>query len=53
VGDEALGMVVVESFAFGIPVIGSNTGGIPEMISESINGMLFDPYKEGDLEEKC
>jgi len=52
VGNEALGMVVVESFAFGVPVIGSNTGGIPEMISEGINGMLFDPYKEGDLEEK-
>ncbi len=49
---EALGMVVVESFAFGIPVIGSNIGGIPEMITEGVNGMLFDPYKEGDLEEK-
>jgi glycosyltransferase involved in cell wall biosynthesis len=49
---EPLGMVVVESFAFGVPVIGSNIGGIPEMISEGINGMLFDPYKEGDLEEK-
>ena len=49
---EALGMVFVESFAFGIPVIGSNIGGIPEMITEGVNGMLFDPYKEGDLEEK-
>ena len=49
---EALGMVVVESFAFGIPVIGSNIGGIPEMITEGVNGMLFDPYNEGDLEEK-
>ncbi len=44
--------VIVESFAFGVPVIGSNIGGVPEMISEGINGMLFDPYKEGDLEEK-
>ncbi len=49
---EPLGMVVVESFAFGIPVIGSNIGGIPEMIINGVNGMLFDPYKEGDLEEK-
>ncbi len=49
---EPLGMVVIESFAFGIPVIGSNIGGIPEMIIEGVNGMLFDPYKEGDLEEK-
>lgn len=52
VGYEPLGMVVVESFAFGIPVIGSNIGGIPEMITEGINGMLFDPYKGGDLEKK-
>jgi glycosyltransferase involved in cell wall biosynthesis len=44
--------VIVESLAFGIPVIGSNIGGIPEIISEDINGMLFDPYKEGDLEQK-
>ncbi len=49
---EALGMVVIESFAFGVPVIGSNIGGIPEMIIEGVNGILFDPYKEGDLEEK-
>jgi len=44
--------VILESFAFGVPVIGSNIGGIPEMITEGKNGMLFDPYKEGDLEEK-
>lgn len=44
--------VILESFAFGVPVIGSNIGGIPEMIMEGENGMLFDPYKEGDLEEK-
>ncbi len=44
--------VIIESFAFGVPVIGSNIGGIPEMITEGKNGMLFDPYKEGDLEEK-
>jgi glycosyltransferase involved in cell wall biosynthesis len=49
---EPLGMVVVESFAFGVPVIGSNIGGIPEMIIEGVNGIFFDPYKEGDLEEK-
>ncbi|QWK12255.1 MAG: glycosyltransferase family 4 protein [Aquificota bacterium] len=49
---ENLPGVVYESFAFGIPVIGSNIGGIPEMIINGVNGMLFDPYKEGDLEEK-
>ena len=45
-------MLMVKLFAFSIPVIGSNIGGIPEMIIEGVNGMLFDPYNEGDLEEK-
>jgi len=49
---ENLPGVVYESFAFGIPVIGSNIGGIPEIVIEGVNGMLFNPYKEGDLEEK-
>jgi len=49
---ENLPGVVYESFAFGIPVIGSNIGGIPEMIINGVNGILFDPYKEGNLEEK-
>jgi glycosyltransferase involved in cell wall biosynthesis len=48
---ESLGTIVVESFAFGIPVIGSNIGGTPEMVIEGVNGMLFDPYKAGDLEK--
>jgi len=52
IGYENLPGVVYESFAFGVPVIGSNIGGIPEMIIEGVNGMLFDPYKKGDLEEK-
>jgi len=49
---ENLPGVVYESFAFGIPVIGSNIGGIPEMVTDGINGILFDPYKKGDLGEK-
>ena len=41
--------VVFESFAFGVPVIGSNRGGIVEMISNGENGILFDPSATGDL----
>lgn len=50
--EEPLGMVVVESFYFGVPVIGSNLGGIPEMIQDGRNGVLFNPYKDGELENK-
>lgn len=44
--------VIIESFSFGIPVIGSNIGGIPEMVVDKNNGMLFNPYNSGELEEK-
>lgn len=50
--EDTLPGVVFESFYFGVPVIGSNLGGIPEMIKEGINGMLFNPYKPDDLKEK-
>ncbi len=43
--------VILESFGFGVPVIGSVMGGIPELIREGCNGLLFDPYKDGDLEK--
>jgi glycosyltransferase involved in cell wall biosynthesis len=46
---ESLGMVVAEALAFGKPVIGSRRGGIPEMIREGENGLLFEPDTPGDL----
>lgn len=47
--EEPLGMVVAESMLFGVPVIGSDRGGIPEMISHGRNGLLFDPLKPASL----
>jgi len=41
--------VVFEALAFGKPVIGSRRGGIPEMIREGENGLLFEPDTPGDL----
>ncbi len=41
-------MSILESFAYGKPVIGSNIGGIPEMIIDGETGLLFTP---GDSEE--
>lgn len=46
---EPLGMVVAEALAFGKPVIGSHRGGIPEMIVDGGNGLLFDPDHPGEL----
>lgn len=41
--NEPSGMVIIEAFAQGVPVIGSNRGGIPECIEENKTGFLFSP----------
>jgi glycosyltransferase involved in cell wall biosynthesis len=40
-------MTIYESFAIGLPVIGSDIGGIPELIKPGANGFLFEP-KDAD-----
>ena len=40
---------VIESLAVGIPVIGSNMGGIPELIDNNRNGFLFEAFQVDDL----
>jgi len=40
---EAFGMIVIESFSAGTPVVGSNTGGIAEIIHHNKNGLLVTP----------
>jgi len=49
---ESLGMVVVEAMAMERPVVGSNSGGIPEIIEAGVNGELFQPGDAGDLAAK-
>jgi len=43
--EEALGLVSIEAMATGIPVVGSNVGGIPEVINDKRLGSLV---KVGD-----
>ena len=38
---ECYGCVFCEANAYGLPIIGSDTGGIPEIIQDSINGLLI------------
>ncbi|HBT4574189.1 TPA: glycosyltransferase family 4 protein, partial [Klebsiella pneumoniae] len=47
--NEPMGRVVIESYSYGKPVIGSSRGGIKEIISNNKTGFLFDPDKEGEL----
>ena len=49
---EAFGRVTVEAMLAGLPVVGSNTGGTPELIVDGETGIIFkcDDYK--DLADK-
>lgn len=39
--EEPLGNIIFESFSYGVPVIGANSGGISEMIKDEYNGLLI------------
>ncbi len=45
-------MTILESFASGRPVIGSNIGGIPELIEEGEDGLTFTSGNASELAEK-
>ncbi|QMT59341.1 glycosyltransferase family 4 protein [Legionella sp. PC997] len=40
---ESYGIVYTEAMGAGIPVIASNTGGVPEIVHDRINGFLIEP----------
>lgn len=43
---ETLGLVLLEAMAAGCPVIAANAGGIPDIVTDGVNGYLFDPEDE-------
>ncbi|MDP2789698.1 MAG: glycosyltransferase [bacterium] len=46
---EGYGLVSVEAQAHGLPVLASNTGGIPETISPGITGELVEPGEADEI----
>ncbi len=49
--EEAFGMVVIEPMAYGRPVVGTDSGGIPEIINNNENGLLVPPKNPEALAE--
>lgn len=43
---EGFGLVIIEANALGVPVIGRKVGGIPELIEEGKNGVMFEKFEE-------
>jgi glycosyltransferase involved in cell wall biosynthesis len=39
---EGLGLTLIEALKMGIPIIGTNTGGIPEILKNGYNGILIE-----------
>ena len=46
---ETLGLVLLEAMAAGCPVVGANRGGIPDIVSDGVNGCLYDPDDPASL----
>jgi glycosyltransferase involved in cell wall biosynthesis len=46
---ETLGLVLLEAMAAGCPVVGAARGGIPDIVSDGINGCLYNPDDNASL----
>jgi glycogen(starch) synthase len=44
--------VVLEAMAVGLPIVGSTSGGMPEMLDEGYSGQLYTPPDHQELAEK-
>jgi glycosyltransferase involved in cell wall biosynthesis len=46
---ETFGMVIVEAYAAGKPVVASNLGGLGSLVDDGVTGVLFKPGDPSDL----
>lgn len=49
---ESFGIIFIEAMAFGKPLVGADVGGIPEILEDGTNGLLFGPGDAADLRDK-
>lgn len=43
---ETLGLVLLEAMAAGCPVVAARSGGIPDIVTDGVNGYLFEPKSD-------
>lgn len=44
---EAMPMSILEAMGYGLPIVSTNVGGIPQLVKRGVNGYLYEP---GDIE---
>lgn len=50
---EALPTVLAEAMAVRLPIVASRVGGVPEMVTDGVNGRLLEPGDPRQLAETC
>lgn len=48
---EPFGLVLLEAMAFGVPIVATRVGGIPEIIRSGVDGLLVEPNSPSQLAE--
>jgi glycosyltransferase involved in cell wall biosynthesis len=44
--------VILEAMSCGLPVIASRIGGLPELVIDGVNGLLFEPGNASELADR-
>jgi len=51
VSAESFGITLIEAMAAGKPIVASRIGGVPEIVDDGVNGLLFEPWDSQGLSE--